>query len=108
MSFLSKAGMSVSQSGFAGWEVELGLGDDERTRTATDRGAWRGAAWPAHHHLGRHGAGAERTAGASAAAALARVWRRPPDPPSPRPAGEQPDQGCRAGARDRARAHELS
>src|SRR3954453_16000125 len=72
MSFLSKAGMSVSQSGFTGWGVGVGLGEDERTRPATDRGAWRGAAWPAHHHLGRHGAGAERTAGASAAGGLGR------------------------------------
>ena len=67
--------MSLSRRGFVGWENGLGLGDDERAGSATDRGSGRGDRPPADGRGGSGGAGVERQAGAPAAAIVSAWWR---------------------------------
>lgn len=59
--------MSDPSSQLGAWEARVGLGDDERTRSATDRISDLGAAWAADDGVGRGCVERECAAGATAA-----------------------------------------
>ena len=77
MSYPRPIEMSDSASKPRAWEARVGLGDDERTRSATDRGADESSGEKAYRGFGRDCFRHRCAAGWPAAAALLRRrWRR--------------------------------